>query len=478
MTNQDISIIPIEGQTSVVEENLNAISYPLSNFLVHHNLPTENIFSPIEERRKIITALGSVLELLSIEKKKQANYLSKFTVSVSLGMFDGALAFLWDETIRSLRTMVIDFDLNYFYSIAENMSARYKGLSNAEDIEAISEYDLLEISRRIGLLNNINHQRLLQVNYFRNHASSAHPNENELSGLELVSFLENCIKYVINAQYDESTLEIKRLFTNIREEEIDENDVDSIIDALAKLQQSRINDFMQSLYGLYTDVRTADNVRENIDKLSKGLWSLIDNDIKYKIGAKFGYYRIHVDNNRKDLVQRFLDNIDGNEYKDEDSLASELIEKLQNLRTAHYGENNFYNEYHHAESISSSLPSSGIPMASKNDFVKIISICYFGNGLGYYEGVDKRALPYYKKFIDKFYDDEIKIYLNLFSDHEFIGDFERAKVVNRVKTLTILLLDKTENLFLKKALQLIIDSSRIDKVSTTTAFKNLLININ
>ena len=147
--NTEISIIPIEGATAVtVEENLSAINHPLSNFLQHYNLPTENIFSPIEERRKVITSLGSVLELLSLEKREQANYLSSFTISISLGMFDGALAFLWDETIRALRKMIIDFDLHYFYSIAEDMSRRYKGLSTAEEIEAISEHDLL-VSQKV-----------------------------------------------------------------------------------------------------------------------------------------------------------------------------------------------------------------------------------------------------------------------------------------------------------------------------------------
>ncbi|HIP36565.1 MAG TPA: hypothetical protein EYG85_06900 [Crocinitomix sp.] len=478
--NSEISIIPIDGTTAVtVEENLSAINYPLSNFLKHYNLPTENIFSPIEERRKVITSLGSVLELLSLEKREQANYLSSFTISISLGMFDGALAFLWDETIRALRKMIVDFDLHYFYSIAENMSKRYKGLSTAEEIEAISEHDLLEISRRIGLLNNVNHKRLETVNYFRNHTSSAHPNEHELSGLELISFLENCIKYAINANYDVPTLELKRLLENIRHNVINESDVPSIIDNMATLQQERIHDFTLSLFGLYTDTRQIKDLRDNIDKLSTKLWELLDEDIKYKIGSKYGFYRVHSDIERKDLVQRFLENVNGNSYKDEDSLASELIEKLQNLRTAHYGSNNFYNEYPHAESINNSLPSSNIPMAAKKDFVKTISTSYIGNGLGYYEGVDKRALPYYEKFIDeRFHEDEIKIFIKLFQDHEFISDFQPSniKIITRVKKLINILITKTENTFIVRLLNILKDTSRLDKVATTTEFKDALIN--
>ena len=475
---QEISIIPSENNNpSKVEENLNALSYPLSDFLAHYNLPTDNIFAPIDERRKIITSLGSVLELLSIEKRQQAVYLSEFTISVSMGMFKGALTFLWDETVKALRKMVVDFDMHYFYSIAEGMSKRYKGLSKAEDIEAIQEHDLLEICRRIGLLNNVNHKRLETVNYFRNHASSAHPNEHELSGLELISFLENCIKYAINAEYDHSILEVKRLLENTRNGNIEDEDVKAILRELSKLQQERINDFTLTLFGLYTDPRQSENTIENIDKLASGLWQLVEESLKYKIGSKYGFYRVHADVERKNLVQRFLDSVDGNIYKDEDSLASELIEKLQNLRTAHYGNNNFYNEYPHAENISNSLPASSLPVAAQKDFVKVISICYIGNGLGYREGVDERALEFYKEFIKRFHDDEIRIFITLFKDHEFIGDLDKTKAIARAKELSKFLIEKTENTFLKKALEVIANAPKIEKVADTSEYKSAFENI-
>jgi len=476
--NKEISIVPSESNNPTkIEENLTALSYPLSDFLNHYDLPTDNIFAPIDERRKIITSLGSVLELLSIEKRQKAIYLSEFTISVSMGMFKGALTFLWDETVNALRKMVIDFDLHYFYSIAEGMSKRYKGLSKAEDIEAIQEHDLLEICRRIGLLNNLNHKRLETVNYFRNHASSAHPNEHELSGLELISFLENCIKYAINAEYDHSILEVKRLLENTRNGTIEESDVEAIIKELSKLQQERINDFTLTLFGLYTDPRQDEKTIENINKLASGLWQLIEESLKYKIGSKYGFYRVHADNDRKNLVQRFLNVVNGNTYKDEDSLASELIEKLQNLRTAHYGNNNFYNEYPHAESIASSLPSSSLPLAAQKDFVKIISICYIGNGLGYREGVDERALVFYNEFIKRFHDDEIKIFISLFKDHEFVGDLDKTKAIVRAKALSTFLKEKTENVFLKKALNVIESASKIEKVADTTEYKEAVKNI-
>jgi len=73
--------------------------------------------------------------------------------------------------------------------------------------------------------------------------------------------------------------------------------------------------------------------------------------------------------------------------QDEDSLAGELIDKLGLLKSVHFGLNNFYNEYPHARVLEQSLPKNGIvPRAARSLWVKVISICYVGNGAGYREG--------------------------------------------------------------------------------------------
>jgi len=178
-----IELIPSGNSPEIVENSIAEFNQPLSNLLTHIGLPTENVLQPIEERRKVIFSLESALEILPYDQRQKAYYLSKFTVAVTVGLFDGALAFLWDETIKALRNLIVKFDLEYFYSVAGELASRYKKLNGQEDLEAISDYDLLEICRRIGLINDVNFKRLEYVNYFRNHASSAHPNENEISGM-------------------------------------------------------------------------------------------------------------------------------------------------------------------------------------------------------------------------------------------------------------------------------------------------------
>jgi len=451
-----IILIPEDSTPQQIETSIAAFNEPLANLLNHIGLPTENILSPIEERRKIIFALESVIEILPLEEREKSTYLSKFTVAVSVGLFDGALNFLWDETIKALQRLVCSFDLPYFLNVAQTINNKYKNLNYAEDLEAIGDHDLLEICRRIGLVSDINYKRLESVNYLRNHASAAHPNENSVSGIEMLSILENCIKYAIIAKPDHSVIILKQLFENLRTNIIPIEDFPVIGQDLTRQPQERLDDFLLSIFGVYTDVRTDNQTRKNIDRLTPHIWESITEDIKYTIGSKFGIYRKNGDVERKNFVQKFLETVNGLQYKDEDSLAAELLEKLQNLKTVHFEWYNFYNEYSHAKSISESIPAAGIPSAVRKLFVKVVCICYVGNGKGYKEGVDESAMIYYQKFIESFTITEVKDFLELFTDPEFVTDFNYVKPDRRLRTLTNFFKSKTKDPHINRVLDLIL----------------------
>jgi len=474
--NLEIVLIPSVCTPTQLETSIRAFNQPLADLLDHIGLPTENILSPINERRKVIYALESTLEILPLEDRIKATYLSKFTVSIAVGLFDGALTFLWDETIKALGRLIISFDLQYFFNVAESLSPKYKNLHSPEDLEAISAYDLLEISRRIGLLTDLGFEQLKLANYLRNHASSAHPNENEISGIKMLSLLEDCLRYVITATPNLSVIQIKQLLDNIRKNIIPDEDFPVIGDHISNQPQERIDDFLLSIFGLYCDPRQDQHVKVNIEKLIPYVWNCALEDTKYQIGSKFGLYRKNGDIPRRNATQKVLELVSGLTYKDEDSLAAELTEKLQILRTVHFEYNNFYNEYVHAKSIKDSIPRTGVPKSVRKMFVKIICICYCGNGKGYKNGVDESAVLYYKEFIDNFTLDEIKEYVRLFKDNEFVVDLHTSKADDRMRKLAGDLKIKTTNVHVLKALDIIINFPRLSlsKVTNDSSYKTAL----
>ncbi|AFM13999.1 hypothetical protein [Turneriella parva] len=461
---------PKELQTSI-----SSLNKPLANYIQSLGLPTENVLSPIAERSKVLTNLGETLELLPEEERIKSTYLTKFTVAISSGLFDGAINYLWDQTIKALRSLIVEFDLPYFFQIAETIASKYRNCSTVEDMEDISEHDLLEICRRIGVISDINFKRLEYVNYMRNHASAAHPNDNQVTGLEILTLLENCLRYAITAKPDHSVITMYQLIHNMRTQDIAETDVPLIESELAKQPTERIDDFLGSVFGNYCDPRIQTGLRSNIEKLVSGIWTCASEAKRYEIGGRYGYYRKNADTTRKNNAERFLALVDGLAYKDEDSLGVELLEKLSNLRSTHFEFNNFYNELPHAESLLSSLPLTGqIPMAAKHQFTKVVSICYAGNGKGYRDGVCTSAIPIYEKCIDLFTDSEIAIFVRLFSDPEFLTDAHQTTVQKRYRNLCEILRTKTRNVHLTRLLAFIIKEKDITVVHKLTDYQNLL----
>ncbi len=56
--------------------------------------------------------------------------------------------------------------------------------------------------REIALLSDVGHREVDQIRYMRNYASAAHPNQVELTGLQLAMWPETCIRQVITLRVD------------------------------------------------------------------------------------------------------------------------------------------------------------------------------------------------------------------------------------------------------------------------------------
>ncbi|HUW45878.1 MAG TPA: hypothetical protein VMW50_08815 [Dehalococcoidia bacterium] len=457
-----------------LQRSIASVNEPLAIYLGDIGLPVENILQPLEERNKVLTSLKSIVQMLGIEERTKAHYLSKFAITAAIGLFDGSLNYLWDEAIKCLRKNINSFDLFYFFNVATSVSGRYRNFKSEDDLELISDHDLLEICRRLGLISEINYFRLEHVNYLRNHASAAHPNENDVSGFELVSNLETCIKYAIKAEPDHSSIQMKRLLSNIRAANLPAADIPIIGGEIELLSQIRIDDLLFTFFGMFCDDDRTPIVETNIKSLAAYVFENASNEKKLEIGAKYGLYRKLGDISRKEKALKFLESVDGLAYRDEDSLAAELIEKTQELKSVHFDVNNFYNEYGHAKNIETSIPPNGsIPKAAKNEFVKVICICYIGNGLGYRDGTCEAAVPYYEKYIDLYQDDDIIQFIKLFKDSEFINAITGSKQDRRTRLLISKLKNKTRQPLIIELLGIIeqMPNLHIQDVAKTSEYK-------
>lgn len=474
---QELEIITNQELTNNIEQ----YNPMMLKYLEELNLPVIDVLTPVDERKKVIYGMESAIKNIPKENRSLACFLTNFVVSVASGQFNAALNCLWNETVLALRKVVEKFDLPYFFQMAEKINTRYKNLSTPEDLDLIGEHDLLEICRNAELINNIVYTKLEYINYMRNHASLAHPNGNMLTGFELLSMLEVCINNVINAKINEANITLSRLLYNIRNVEIPEEDIIVIGGEFAKFTQKKADDLLWSFFGMYTDLRIHSITINNISMLAKHIWDVSSETMKYEIGAKFGFFRKNGEVEKKERAEQFLNLVDGLNYKDEDSLVTELIQRLGILKSTHFSWNNFYNEYLIVQALELSIPSNGIiPKAALNLWVKVISICYVGNGKGYRQGIDESAAAYYEKYINNFKEPEKIEFLFLFSDIEFTTDLDKAIPDKRMRELAGKLKNISNNTFINQALDCIITGPnlKLSKMDTISKYKDLLGKIN
>ena len=456
---------PILYEPKEIQTNVDTFSKQLGTYLNYLDLPTDNVLVDIKERGKVIYNMPTVImDQLTDDQRKRAYYVSKFIASCAVGLFDAALNFLWNETILNLREKIIRFDLDYFFDSTIGSSERAK-FRLEEDLEKIEDWQLIRGCRETGIISGIGYKHLDYIRDMRNFASAAHPNQNQLTGLQLVSWLETCIIEVLAKEPSGPVLEVKKLLFSIREEKLDPKDIKPVEINIQQLPKDLVHSLLRAIFGMYTDTNLSQNVRNNIDLIAKCIWDQADDEAKHKIGLKYAVFSANAELKRKELANQFLNIVDGLMYLTENQKAVELNERLENLSTAHYEFNNFCNEEPHAKIILKYIPNTGkIPDAVRFNYVKTLTICRLGNSWG----ISNAAKPYYDKMINMFNDPEILSFLELLKDNDITTVLQDKRRLGYFFDIAKVFYSKTNNAVIKRGLSKLLSSSQGDIVSKKT----------
>lgn len=345
-------------------------------------LPIDNVLSSMEERKTVIKNLPVVIDKINNELIGESYYLSKFFVAVSTGLFDAALNYLWNETIKQLRIRVINGDINYFYDVVISDDRRKK-FNSQEDLLRLDDFDLIKGALEIGLITQIGYMNLEFIRYMRNWASAAHPNQAELTGLNLISWLETCIKEVISTPPSSIQIKIHKLLSNIKSEVINEVQAEAIVSFFTELSIEKADALAKGFFGIYIDEKTSQQTRNNINNLAPELWTIISEEVKVNFGIRYATFLANGDNKAKEEAKRFLEVVGGISYLPDNVKIPIVNRSLENLMMAHNSFNNFYNEPSFARQLYSVVGNHGsVPPEMNFKYVKGIVSVFLTNGNG------------------------------------------------------------------------------------------------
>jgi hypothetical protein len=361
-------------------------------------LPTEGVVAVVEQRRRVLVNLGAALADLPAEKRPTAYYLSKMIAAVEVGLFDAALNYVWDETVSELRRRVAGYDLAYFFDIAVPSPDRRKSLSSEQDLQRVDDIDLLRAAREIGLISSVGHAQLDHIRYMRNYASAAHPNEVELTGLQLAEWLETCIREVINLPYDPVTAEIGRLLRNVKQARLSRGEIDETAAFFDRLPGDRPDALAAGLFGLYTDPSSTPETVDNVRALWRELWRHVSEDARHGFGTKYARYVANADRTQAQAAGELLEIVSGQAYLPEPIRVARLADILDTLIAAHRGYNNFYNEPSPARALEAFVGDrEGVPKSIHAQYTSTLVDVFLSNG----HGVANAADPIYRRLLER-----------------------------------------------------------------------------
>jgi hypothetical protein len=376
-------------------------------------LPTDGIIVSVRERQKLFNNTEGALELLDDVQRARSTYIAKMILAASVGLFDAALNYLWDETINELRARVVAFDVTYFFDVAEQDPARRNSLTTPEDLVKIDDAKLMESANRINLISDVGYKQLDHIRYMRNNASAAHPNQVALTGLKLAEWLETCIREVITLPRDTVAAQIGRLLRNVRSQRLPETELANAATFFVQLDPVQADNLAAGLFGIYTRDDAVPDTLDNIRQLWPELWPHIGESARNDVGLKLARFRSNLDHDRAKAARELLDLVDGTAYLPESDRVVELAESLDQLIVAHEGWNNFYNEPPVAQRLLDLVGRFGkVPAQLRHRYVSELVYVFLTNG----SGISWSADPIYQQLIELFDGEQAGLALRSFAD--------------------------------------------------------------
>jgi hypothetical protein len=454
-----------------IDTSVDGFSQGLTVYLDELGLPSKDVLVRPAERLRVLQNMAAVTDALSDDQLGRAYYISKFVAACGAGLFDAALNFLWNETVSSLRDKVARFDLEYFLDSTLSDPKRRASMRTADDLDKLEDWELVRGCLETGILTDIGFKHLDYIRNMRNYASAAHPNQNTLTGLQVVSWLETCIREVLSKEPQAGAIEVKKLLSSLRNEVLGASDVVPIAESLDRVPIDLVRALFRAVFGMFTDPKTAADTRNNIVLIAKPLWDVSDDQTRFEAGVKHETFAVNGEVARRSLAHQFLESAGGLAYLPNDALAAEVQAALSDLSQAHSGFNNFYNEPSPAKALLRLVPANGrVPASVEADYVKVLLMCRIGNGYG----VSTAAQPTYDELISRWSERHVKVMLRLLlEDRELGSRLQFDHCAANLKTVAKELEDRIPSARLRGALSILTRSTsdQLGRLSSRSAFK-------
>lgn len=355
--------------------------------------------------------LGLPRVLRKIPPQRRTEELGRMCVAVAVGLFDGAINYVWNATVLELREKVRAFGLMVVRQVTGNTGFDEDALQDLKDA------DLLSLCLKLNLITEDGFFFLDQCRDIRNNFSAAHPAVGKIDDSEFIAFVNRCAKYGLGDEKNPVGVDIQAFVTALKAGKFSQEQEGQWVQRLKDTHEAQRELLFGTLHGMYCDPVLSEETRLNALSISKAFVDSFTPKIQSDLINRHQDYVAKGETKRHGASQQYFEKLGLLAILGDAERHGIISNACKRLFSVHQAFDNFYNEPPFAERLYQIIGQVPVPDTVKQELVETVVTCAVGNAYG----VSRAAYPYYARMIKGFMPSEIVIMLQLPETRTVVG---------------------------------------------------------
>ena len=217
--------------------------------------------------------------LLSVrDELRDDPYIIEALSVLQVAGYRSAIGSFWNAVVDDLRNKIMFRSLKLFNQ-SENIGREVKTYEDFQNF--VNDDQLIDGAYKIGVISWEASKVLKHAKETR-HIFSGHPKSSPPSIIKVLAMMDDCIKYVLNAEYPAQIIDVNDYVATLNEPSFDRNRI-AIESALGDLPEVYKNELANRLYSSYIHPQSTSVLRSNIEFVSPILWKVLPKAVKVQV---------------------------------------------------------------------------------------------------------------------------------------------------------------------------------------------------